>query len=131
MPLTGAVMEVCLEGVRFHARHGMLEAERKVGNDFELDIRAEYIPDPTGVADNLSHSLCYAELYALAAAEMSVPSDTLEHVASRIGMSMLRKWPSLTAAEVAVTKPAPPIPRFRGRAKVVWRWRIPAENTPR
>lgn len=133
-----AVMEVCLDRVLLHARHGMLPAERTVGNEFQLDVSvsfssAPYVDSDAGissgvasksvVADDLSGSICYAAVYAVVEKEMAVPSDTLEHVAARIGSAVLCQWPHVLAVRVAITKIAPPIPRFRGSARVVWRWK--------
>lgn len=119
----GSCLEVCLEGMRFHAFHGMLEQETKVGNEFEADV-AVTLPD-TGAADDdsLDNSLCYAALYEVVEQEMRRTSLTLEHLVACIGRSILCRWPEVAAIDVSVTKLAPPIPRFRGRAKVVWHYR--------
>lgn len=117
------MMEVRLEKVRFHAFHGMLPQERKIGNDFEVDISAAYFIKETNVADDLRGSLCYAELYELATDIMSQPSNTLEHVAATIGNTIQKRWNGLETITVSVSKMAPPIRRFHGMAKVTWCWK--------
>lgn len=116
-------LEVRLEGLRFHAFHGMLPQETKVGNEFEADVSV-LLPD-VGAADDdsLDNSLCYAALYELVEQEMQHSSATLEHLAARIGRSILNRWSVVEAIDVSLTKLTPPIPRFRGSAKVVWHYR--------
>lgn len=118
-----ASMEVCLENVRFHAFHGLLPHERKVGNEFEVNIRVSFQITDSSVADDLSGSLCYAELYALAKEIMNIPANTLEHVAAALGKAILSRWNSLESVETSVSKIAPPIPSFHGKATVKWRWK--------
>ena len=114
-------MEICLDKVLLRAMHGLLPAERIVGNDFELNVRTSYnLSDD--VDDNLDNSLCYAELFDLCRKEMSIPSDTLEHATARIGNAILSRWPSLQSIEVSIAKLSPPIPHFQGEARVKWHW---------
>lgn len=132
MPRGNATMEVCLEEVRFHAFHGMLPQEKKVGNEFEVDVKACYSTTPpkevkedgkpgtSADNDSLKDSLCYAELYEVVKVEMQTPSATLEYVARRIGEAVLHRWPHLEGVRVSVCKLAPPIPNFRGQARVTW-----------
>ena len=116
-------MEVRLEEVRFHAYHGLLPQEAKVGNDFEADIVVT-VPD-FGAADDdsLDNSLCYAVLFEVVEEEMRTPSGTLEHLTRRIGRAIIERWPWVAGVDVGVCKIAPPIPGFRGRARVVWHYR--------
>lgn len=120
---TDAYMEVRLEKVRFHSFHGLLPQEAKVGNDFEADIVVT-IPDLVDADDDsLDNSLCYAALFEVVKQEMGKPSGTLEHLTRRIGKAILERWPWVAGVEVSVCKLAPPIPRFRGFARVVWHYR--------
>ena len=74
---------VFLQDVRFHAFHGVMPQETKVGADFLVNLRIGY---PIGKAmdtDEVTDTLNYAEVYALVAQEMKQPSKLLEHVAGR------------------------------------------------
>lgn len=115
-------MEVCLESVRFHAYYGLLPQEKQVGNEFELNIQVRYqLKDAEYEADDLSQSLCYAELYKMAQVHLKKRADTLEYACSAIGTDIYNHWPWVNSVEVSITKLSPPIPGFHGRAKVIWR----------
>ena len=73
-----------LNRIRFFSYHGVAEQERRVGNDYEVSLRVDYPLERAMESDSLCDTLDYAALYALVAAEMSVPSQLLEHVAGRI-----------------------------------------------
>ena len=73
-----------LNRIRFFSYHGVAEQERRVGNDYEVSLRVDYPLERAMESDSLCDTLDYAALYALVSAEMSVPSQLLEHVAGRI-----------------------------------------------
>ena len=75
---------ISLNKLRFHAFHGVMEQERRVGNDFEVSLTVEYPFEKAMESDDLCDTLNYAELYDVIAAEMRQPSDLLEHLAGRI-----------------------------------------------
>ena len=69
-------MEVRLEEVRFHAYHGLLPQEAKVGNDFEADIVVT-VPDVgTADDDSLDNSLCCLKWWRRKCAHRPARSNT-------------------------------------------------------
>lgn len=113
-------MEISLRGVRFYAHHGVFDQERKVGNEFTVDISVR-VPVSYGMrADSLEGTLSYADIYEVASHEMSIPSLTLEHVAIRIATSLRNRWPELLSGSVAVCKVTPPIAGYEGSASVTY-----------
>ena len=64
-----------LNRIRFFSYHGVAEQERRVGNDYEVSLRVDYPLERAMESDSLCDTLDYAALYALVAAEMSVPSQ--------------------------------------------------------
>lgn len=103
-------MTIELEGMRFKAYHGCLESERRDGNIFEVDFRAE-VPQAVKAAssDRLEDSFDYGAAYKLIADEMAVPSNLLEHVAGRIIRSFARNYPQLGDVWIRVSKACPPV----------------------
>ncbi len=99
---------ITLDKMKFHARHGVLEQERKVGNDFEVSLRLRYPFDKALESDNLADTLNYAAVYDIVAAEMSQPSCLLEHVAGRIVKSLLSRFPLIERGTVSISKLTPP-----------------------
>ncbi len=101
--------KIILEGLEFHAYHGVYPHERSSGNKFEVDISVETEIQETAFADDLAGTLNYEELYALVKTEMEKPSKLLERVAHAIAASVLTSFGQAFSAEVKISKFNPPI----------------------
>ena len=75
--MTGRVI---LEGLEFHAYHGIYPHERSSGNKFELDVIVETEFREAAFHDHLSGTINYEEVYAIVKEEMAKPSKLLERV---------------------------------------------------
>lgn len=98
-------------GLRLTGHIGVLEQERRVGNEFSVDIRIR-ITDVTAAmqSDSLADTVNYAEIVSIVKEQMSVPSRLLENVAARIRDSVCKRFPDkIAGGEVKVAKLAPPI----------------------
>lgn len=100
---------ILLENVKFHAFHGVLPQERKVGNDYLVSLRIGYNFSRAMVSDEVNDTLNYAEVYQLLSQEMSVPSALLERVAGRIGDRLFRKFPPIQSIDLTIIKVNPPM----------------------
>lgn len=103
------VTKISFNKIRFHAYHGVMEQERRVGNDFEVSITVDYPFEAAMESDNLDDTLNYAMLYDVIAAEMQQPSKLLEHVAGRIIAAVQKQFPLVKGGTVTVSKLTPPI----------------------
>lgn len=99
---------ITLDHIKFHAHHGVLEQERRVGNDFEVTLQLQYPFHNATESDDLADTINYAEVYDIVAAEMDVPSRLLEHVAGRIVRSLRTRFPLIEGGTVTVAKLTPP-----------------------
>lgn len=112
-------MRVALRECRFFARHGVMEHERRAGNEFEVSLEVCYTPgDP--LSDSLDGTISYADLYDIVATEMLTPAMLLETVAARITESATLRWPQITSMSVTIVKITPPIAGITGRAEVTY-----------
>lgn len=100
---------VCLNKVRFHANHGVLPQERATGGEFIVSLRAKYPLAKATESDNVEDTLNYAELFDIINKEMQKPSCLLEHVAGRIGKSIIEAFPSIEAIDITIDKTNPPM----------------------
>ena len=107
-----------LTGMRFFARHGCLESERRDGNEFVVDFACDYDTSVAENSDDLLDTLDYSRVYAIVAREMETPSNLLEHVAGRIADALLAEIPELDHFEISVSKKNPPVGGECGWAKV-------------
>jgi len=103
------VGNVSLEGLEFHAYHGVYPHERSSGNKFEVDIHVEIRFDDSAFRDELSGTLNYEKLYAVVKEEMEKPSKLLETVGNAIAESALEKFDEAISVEVKISKFNPPI----------------------
>ena len=103
--------QIVLSNLRFHACHGVMEQERIVGADYRLEQAVE--------TDRVEDTLNYATAYDLIRREMQQPSQLLEHVAGRIGKSLMSAFPLIRALTVELTKVNPPMGADSDGASVI------------
>ena len=100
---------ISLRNVRFHAFHGVMPQERRVGADFLVNLRVGYPLNKAMKSDRVDDTLNYAALYTFVKAEMAVPSNLLEHVAGRIVSAIEKAFPQVTSIDLELTKLNPPM----------------------
>lgn len=115
---------ITIDRLRLRACHGVSEQERAVGNDYEVSVSLDC---PAAVmatgSDELTDTLNYAEIVETVCQEMNRPSLLLEHVAGRIRDSLCKRFPTVAAGNVTVTKLLPPIAGVQlAGASVTLRW---------
>ena len=99
---------IYIKDLRLHAYHGVMEQERTVGNDYVINIAVDYPIDNAGTTDDVRDTLNYAELADIIKAEMSVPSNLIEHVAQRIVATIRARYPEAGTIDLDIMKAAPP-----------------------
>ncbi len=100
---------IALREVRFHAFHGVMPQERKVGADFTVSLRVGVDLSLAVESDMVEDTLNYATLYEVVKQEMAIPSQLLEHVAGRIGRAVFSRFPQVESVDVVLTKLNPPM----------------------
>lgn len=101
--------KILVEGIRLYAYHGCMEEEGKVGRAFVVDITMDVDLKRSSESDKLADTVDYVKVYEIVKEEMAIRSKLMEHVANRIHVALLKKYPQIQKAEVKVTKLAPPI----------------------
>ena len=96
---------IVLQGISARGFHGVLDAEKRDGQDFVVDVMLEVDLRRAGRSDLLAHTVNYAEVAADIVAVITGPSlDLIEKLADRIAAAALRR-PLVQAVEVTVHKP--------------------------
>ena len=113
---------IVIEGLRIHARHGVLPQERRVGNVFEIDLRLDFDATAAMTTDRVESTVNYAEVVEVVEREMAVPSDLLEHVAGRIRTAICHHFPQITSGRLALYKIHPPMKAQLGRIGFIINW---------
>ncbi len=98
-----------LRNVRFHAFHGVMPQERRVGAYFLVNLRVGYPLEKAMQSDEVADTLNYAALYAVVREEMMTPSNLLEQVAGRIADAVIKAFPQVTSIDLELTKENPPM----------------------
>ena len=111
MPTSQIVMtgKISLEGLEFHAFHGVYPHERESGNCFEVDISVVTNILEGAIDDDLEKTVNYEILYQFVKEEMEKPSKLLETVAEKIVERVLLDLPEVEQVELKIAKINPPI----------------------
>lgn len=97
---------IVLEGMVFHGRHGVLPAERELGQPFVVDVELWLDLGPAGLSDDLAKTVDYGEVHRLAKQVVEGdPVDLTETVAERIANATLEEHPLVEVVRVKVKKP--------------------------
>jgi 7,8-dihydroneopterin aldolase/epimerase/oxygenase len=98
-----------LVGLRARGHHGVLEHERRDGQEFVVDVGLEVDTAPAAASDDLAETVDYGTLaQSIAAVVSGEPVDLIETLAQRIADVCLRDRRVL-AVDVAVHKPSAPV----------------------
>lgn len=101
---------LALTGLRVRGHHGVLEHERRDGQDFVIDVELGFDTRDAAGADDLTATVHYGELAErLHDAVAADPVDLIETLAQRLADVCLAE-PVVTTVVVTVHKPQAPIP---------------------
>jgi dihydroneopterin aldolase len=101
--------KVVLEGLEFHAYHGVYPHERSSGNKFEVDVVVDTRFLESAFQDDLTGTINYEDLYRIVKEEMEKPSKLLETVCHHIAENTLQAFKEAVRVEVKIAKFNPPI----------------------
>lgn len=110
--------EIVLKELRFFGRHGVLDQETLIGNEFIVDVRVRIPYSDTILDDKLDYTISYADIYTIVEEEMLKPRKLLETVAACICNRLSTTWPQILSGSISICKSTPPIPRITGSSEV-------------
>ena len=97
---------IILQGMVFYGRHGVLPAERELGQPFVVDVELWLDLRPAGLSDDLAKTVDYGEVHRVAKQVVEgEPTDLTETVAERIANATLEEHPLVEVVRVKVKKP--------------------------
>lgn len=101
--------KISLKGMRFYGYHGLLAAEKTLGQWFEIDLEMWGDFSQAMVTDCLEKTVDYSKVYALTKEIVEGPAvNLIEHLAHKI-MEALINLPLLEKVVVKVKKPQVPL----------------------
>jgi 7,8-dihydroneopterin aldolase/epimerase/oxygenase len=105
---------IALEGLEFHAFHGVYPHERESGNWFEVDVAVDADFSQAAKTDELAGTVDYEAIYRVVKEEMDKPSKLLETVGENIVQEVFKRFAKVTSVDLKISKINPPI---GGKAK--------------
>jgi dihydroneopterin aldolase/2-amino-4-hydroxy-6-hydroxymethyldihydropteridine diphosphokinase len=101
--------QIVLQGVSAKGFHGVLDVEKRDGQQFVVDVVMDVDLAPAGASDDLADTVNYAEVAGdVVALIEGEPLDLIETLAERIAGAVLAR-PLVEAVEVVVHKPQAPV----------------------
>ena len=102
--------QITLTGLRVFGYHGVYDEERRVGQDFVVDVTLRLDTRPAAASDDVADTVHYGEMAEqIAAIVGGEPVNLLETLAARISDHLL-SIDLVERARVTVHKPDAPIP---------------------
>lgn len=101
--------KVALQGLEFHAFHGLHPEEQRFGSRFVVDL--ELITPFEGLQDRILDTVDYASVYTKVRSLVTERRfDLIETLADSIADSLLETFRALESVTVRVHKPHAPLP---------------------
>ena len=106
-----------LKGLRFFAEHGMYNEERKVGNEFEVDVIIS-CKSPRKLITSIHQTINYVEVYRIVQEEFAIRKFLLETCAMQISDKLEKQFPEIKKLTISIRKLNPPITNFSGSVAI-------------
>lgn len=116
------VFRICLSGLRFNSRIGVYEQERKVGNEYVVDVTVSY-DAALFKEEDLSTSVSYADIYEEIKMEMHRERRLLESVALSISQRISGRWGFVDEISVRIVKTGSSINGIVGDCGIEYFWK--------
>lgn len=99
-----------INGIKLYGYHGVLQAERDIGQYFIADVSLIVDLESASKTDDLEDTINYAEVYNIVEAEiLGRPVNLIEHLAGRIIEALFNTYDKIDEIQVTLIKPHPPI----------------------
>lgn len=99
-----------VNGIKLYGYHGVLPAERDIGQYFIVDVALYIDLESASKSDDLSDTINYAEVYNIVETEVrGEPVNLIEHLSGRIIEALFNTYDKIDEIRLTLTKPHPPI----------------------
>lgn len=101
--------EIIIRNLRIHGYHGLKEAEKALGQIFEVDISCDLVADRPA-RDVMDDTVCYGEICDLVVGVSEAEVfNLIETLAERIVAAIFSQFPRVRRIRVEIRKPRAPI----------------------
>lgn len=109
--------EIRLNDLHFYSHIGVSDQERKVGNEFSVDISIRYSANEF-IDEDLSTTISYADIYDIIKQQMNRDANLLETIAKSITSEISKRWNTCFEIQTEIYKINPPISGIIGNSSV-------------
>ena len=88
---------ISLEGMKFHAHHGVYESEKTLGGEYIVDIVVNFNTEKAAKDDDVEKTMNYESVYQICRMEMETPRKLVETVVSNIVKRMKFQFAEMPA----------------------------------
>jgi 7,8-dihydroneopterin aldolase/epimerase/oxygenase len=107
---------ISLNFLRFWAYHGVFEEEKKIGNDYEVNVDVSFYSRKK--ITHLRETADYSRIHAIITNEMQQPRLLLETFLMELAETIHNEFPGLKKIDASIRKLHPPIPGIVGNVAV-------------
>ena len=100
---------ITLEGMRFHAFHGVYDEERRIGGEYIVDVSVNTAIGRAASTDSLEHTINYETIFQICQLEMDQPRQLIESVLQGIVERMKHQFATMQGLRVRIRKLHPPL----------------------
>lgn len=100
---------IALEGMRFHAHHGVYEAEKLLGGEYIVDVYVRTGMAKAALLDSVEATINYETIFQICRLEMDQPRQLVEAVVGGIMQRLKHQFSTMEALRVRVRKVNPPL----------------------
>ena len=111
------MITIKLKQLRFFAHHGLYEEERKVSNEFMVDLEVSFESSAV-IITKMNETINYIKLYDLIKKHMLQTTDLIETLTMKITDDIHDSYPQVKKVSIAITKKYPPVINFSGNVAV-------------
>jgi dihydroneopterin aldolase len=110
------MITIKLNQLRFFAHHGMYEEEKKVANEFDVDLEVSFEAKET--ITSINESINYVKLFELVKKYMLLEQRLIETIAMNIANAIHEQYTHVKKISITITKKYPPVINFSGNVAV-------------
>lgn len=102
--------KILMHNMFFYGYHGVLDAERSIGQKFIVDVEIMFDSQNAGETDSVENTISYAEVYDdIKYLVESERYNLIEALAERIAFNILKRYDLAKEVMVKVKKPEAPV----------------------
>ncbi len=111
------MITIQLLNLSFYSYHGIYEAEKSVGGEYEVTVSVSH-HEKTSPVLHINETIDYVSVYELLKQHMQKRRQLLETIATTFAEDVLAQFADAEEVSIIIIKKHPPLPSFQGSVAV-------------